>query len=88
MNYIAFAFFKDFARPVIGAFWDTLHQETGSSHFFIMYVLFAALSILGPMLRLAAWIHKPRLLQLRKLTYPLASLILKSCLLYIRRRFG
>ena len=47
MNYIALAFIKDFVS-----------HGTGSSQDIIMYVPFAALAILGPTLRLAAWIQK------------------------------
>jgi hypothetical protein len=47
MNYVALAFIKDFMSHGIGGFRDIS-----------MYVPFAALAILGPMLRLAAWIQK------------------------------
>ena len=60
MNYIAFAFMKDFARHGIGSFWDILLYGTGDYRDIIMYVPFAALAIVGPILRLAAWIQKLR----------------------------
>ena len=70
MNYIALAFIKDFARHGIGSFRDILLYGTGSSQDIIMYVPFAALAILGPMLRLAAWIQRlrrqPRKLRIRQ----------------------
>jgi hypothetical protein len=52
INYIALAFLKDFARLGRGTFQDY--------HVIIMYIPFAALSILGPILRLAAWIKRKR----------------------------
>jgi len=60
MNYIALAFLKDFARHGIGGFRDIVMYGTGDSHDIIMYVPFAALAIVGPMLRFAAWIQKFR----------------------------
>lgn len=60
MNYIAFAFLKDFARYGIGDFRDILLYGTGDYLGIIMYVPFAALAIIGPILRLAAWIDKRR----------------------------
>ena len=70
MNYIALAFIKDFARHGIGSFRDILLYGTGSSQDIIMYVPFAALAILGPMLRLVAWIQRlrrqPRKLRIRQ----------------------
>lgn len=60
MNYIALAFIKDFARHGIGSFRDILLYGTSVSQDIIMYVPFAAIAILGPMLRLAAWIVKLR----------------------------
>jgi hypothetical protein len=57
MNYIAFAFLKDFARPGIVGLGDILY---GSGHFHMMYVPFAGLAFIAPMLRLAAWIQKIR----------------------------
>ena len=45
MNFILFAFFKDFARnPLLEGFWHLVE-----------YVPFAALAIMAPLLRLAAW---------------------------------
>jgi hypothetical protein len=60
MNYIALAFIKDFARHGIGSFRDILLYGTGDYRDIIMYVPFAALAIVGPILRLAAWIRKLR----------------------------
>ncbi len=60
MNYIAFAFLKDFTRHGIGSFRDIILYGTGGFQDIIMYVLFTALAIVGPMLRLAAWIQKLR----------------------------
>gem|GEM_PF-2416395 len=68
MNYIALAFIKDFARPGIASFRDLFLHGTGSSQVIIMYVPFAALAVLGPMLRLAAWIRKPRQREAEKLS--------------------
>ena len=76
MNYIALAFIKDFARPGIASFRDLFLDGTGTSQVIIMYVPFAALAVLGPMLRLAAWIRKPRQREAEKLSHPPASLIL------------
>jgi hypothetical protein len=67
MNYIAFAFLKDFARHGIGSFRDMILYQTGGYHDILMYVPFAALAILGPLLRLAAWVKKLRH-QARKLS--------------------
>ena len=58
MNYIAFAFLKDFARHGIGSFRDIIFYGAGSFQDIIMYVPFTALAIVGPMLRLAAWTQK------------------------------
>ena len=60
MNYIAFAFLKDFARHGIGDFRDVLLYGAGDYLDIILYVPFAALAIIGPILRLAAWIDKRR----------------------------
>jgi hypothetical protein len=68
MNYIALAFIKDFARPGIGGFLDILLYGNGSSQVILMYVPFAALAVFGPMLRLAAWIRKPRQREAGKLS--------------------
>jgi len=61
MNYIAFAFIKDFARRGIGDFQDILLYGTGDYRDIVMYVPFAGLAIAGPILRLAAWILKLRI---------------------------
>jgi hypothetical protein len=60
MNYIALAFLKDFARHGIGSFQDIVLYGTGGFKDIIMYVPFAALAIVGPMLRFAAWMQKLR----------------------------
>lgn len=67
MNYVALAFIKDFARHGIGGFRDILLYGTGSSQDIVMYAPFAALAIIGPILKLAAWIQKPRRRQAGKL---------------------
>jgi hypothetical protein len=65
MNYIALAFLKDFARHGIGGLRDIVMNGTGDSHDIIMYVPFAVLAIIGPILRFAAWIRKFRRLPKR-----------------------
>ncbi len=54
-NYIMYAFIKDFARHGVGGFY-----AAGGLHEIVKYAPFAALAILGPMLRFAAWIQKLR----------------------------
>jgi hypothetical protein len=70
MNYIALAFIKDFARHGIGSLRDILVYGTSISQDTIMYVPFAAIAILGPLLRLTAWIveirHPARRLPIRQ----------------------
>jgi hypothetical protein len=53
MNYIAYAFFKDFTRHGIGDFYGA-----GGAHDILKYAPFAALAVVGPMLRFAVWIRK------------------------------
>ena len=60
INYIAVAFIKDFARHGIGSFRDIVLYGTGGYHDIIMYVPFAALAIVGPILRLVALIQSLR----------------------------
>ena len=55
MNYIAYAFIKDFTRHGVGGFYGA-----GAFHDIFKYAPFAALAIIGPMLRFAAWIQKLR----------------------------
>lgn len=60
MNYIAYAFIKDFTSHGVG-------DVYGAGAFDILkYAPFAALAIIGPMLRFAAWIKRLRR-QARKL---------------------
>jgi hypothetical protein len=66
INYIALAFLKDFVRPTIGSLHEILLYGTANSKAFVMYVPFSVLAILGPMLRLAAWIQKSTQQQARK----------------------
>jgi hypothetical protein len=56
MNYIAYAFLKDFARHGVGG----LLYGTGDLLGILEYAPFAALAIVGPMARFAAWIQKLR----------------------------
>ena len=60
MNYVALLFMKDLAKHGIGDVWDILLYGTADYRDVLVYVPFAALAILGPMLRLAAWIRKLR----------------------------
>jgi hypothetical protein len=59
MNYIALAFLKDFARHGIHSFANTLSCGTGDWRHVVFYVPFAVLAVVGPLLRLAAWVRKP-----------------------------
>jgi len=49
INYIAFAFIRDFARHGIGSFQDMILYGTGGLRDSLMYVPFPALAIVGPM---------------------------------------
>ena len=61
MHYIAYAFIKDFTRHGMGGFQDMIPYGSGGLHDMIKYAPFAALAIIGPMLRFAAWIQKLRM---------------------------